>query len=40
MISTFYKSSIGKKWIVGITGLILLLFVIGHLIGNLQIFIG
>ncbi|MGC3989614.1 MAG: succinate dehydrogenase cytochrome b subunit [Chthoniobacteraceae bacterium] len=40
MISTFYKSSIGKKWIVGITGLILLLFVIGHLIGNLQIFLG
>jgi len=40
MISSLYKSSIGKKWIVGITGLILLLFVIGHLIGNLQIFIG
>ncbi|PYJ40776.1 MAG: succinate dehydrogenase, partial [Verrucomicrobia bacterium] len=39
-ISSFYLSSIGKKMIVAITGMILLLFVIGHLIGNLQIFLG
>jgi len=39
-ISSFYLSSIGKKMIVAITGVILLLFVIGHLIGNLQIFLG
>lgn len=36
----FYKSSIGKKFIVAITGIILILFVIGHLLGNLQIFLG
>jgi succinate dehydrogenase / fumarate reductase, cytochrome b subunit len=36
----FYQSSIGKKFIVAITGIILILFVIGHLLGNLQIFLG
>lgn len=36
----FYRSSIGKKIIVAVTGIILILFVIGHLLGNLQIFIG
>ena len=30
----------GKKIIVAVTGIILILFVIGHLLGNLQIFIG
>jgi succinate dehydrogenase / fumarate reductase cytochrome b subunit len=32
------NSSIGKKWIVAITGLSLVGFVIGHMLGNLQIF--
>jgi succinate dehydrogenase / fumarate reductase cytochrome b subunit len=36
----FYRSSIGKKMIVAITGVILIVFVIGHLVGNLQIFLG
>ena len=35
----FYQSSIGKKWVVALTGLALVGFVIGHLIGNLQIFL-
>lgn len=39
VIATFCRSSIGRKIIVAITGLILLLFVIGHLLGNLQIFL-
>jgi succinate dehydrogenase / fumarate reductase cytochrome b subunit len=39
-IGTFYHSSVGKKMIVAVTGVILLLFVIGHLLGNLQIFLG
>ena len=39
-ISTFYRSSVGKKMIVAITGVILILFVVGHLLGNLQIFLG
>ena len=36
----FYQSSIGKKWVVALTGAILILFVIGHMLGNLQIFLG
>jgi succinate dehydrogenase / fumarate reductase cytochrome b subunit len=40
ILAAFYRSSIGKKMIVAITGIILILFVIGHLLGNLQIFIG
>lgn len=39
-ILPFYRSSIGRKVIVAVTGIILLLFVIGHLLGNLQIFLG
>lgn len=39
-ISSFYHSSVGKKMIVALTGIVLILFVIGHLLGNLQIFLG
>ena len=39
-LSAFYRSSVGKKFIVALTGIILILFVIGHLLGNLQIFLG
>ena len=39
-ISPFYRSSIGKKMIIAVTGVILILFVVGHLLGNLQIFLG
>lgn len=35
----FYNSSIGKKWIVALTGLVLVGYVLGHLVGNLQIFL-
>jgi succinate dehydrogenase / fumarate reductase cytochrome b subunit len=35
-----FSSPIGRKWIVAITGIILILFVIGHLIGNFSIFLG
>jgi len=33
------ESSIGKKWIVALTGLVLVAYVLGHLAGNLQIFL-
>jgi succinate dehydrogenase / fumarate reductase, cytochrome b subunit len=39
-ISAFLHSSVGRKIIVALTGIILILFVIGHLLGNLQIFLG
>jgi len=37
---SFYQSSIGKKWIVALTGVILVGFIVGHLLGNLQVFLG
>jgi len=38
--ATFFGSSIGKKVVMAATGLVLLGFVIGHMIGNLQIYLG
>jgi succinate dehydrogenase / fumarate reductase cytochrome b subunit len=35
-----YDSTIGKKAIMAVTGLILFGFLVGHMLGNLQIFIG
>jgi succinate dehydrogenase / fumarate reductase cytochrome b subunit len=37
---TLYRSTIGKKAIMAVTGLLLVLFVIGHMAGNLQVFLG
>lgn len=38
--SAFYQSVIGKKIIMAVTGFILSGFVLGHMIGNLQVFAG
>ena len=38
--ATLFDSSIGKKVVMAVTGLILFGFVIGHMIGNLQVFLG
>src|SRR5688572_4108019 len=40
LISRTWGSSLGKKYIMAITGCALFGFVVGHLIGNLQIFLG
>ena len=40
LIQNIFKSSLGKKYVMAVSGLILLLFVLGHLAGNLQIFLG
>src|SRR5512141_2489947 len=40
IITHIFKSSLGKKYIMAVTGFFLFLFVIGHLVGNLQIFGG
>jgi succinate dehydrogenase / fumarate reductase, cytochrome b subunit len=37
---TFYRSTIGKKVLMAVTGIGLIVFVIGHMAGNLQVFIG
>src|SRR5882762_2783015 len=40
IISRVFNSSLGKKYVMAISGLIMFLFVIAHLAGNLQIFLG
>ncbi len=39
-IIKFYNSSIGKKIVMAVTGLMLIGFVVVHLLGNFQIFLG
>lgn len=34
-----WRSSLGKKYIMSVSGLVLVAYVVGHLIGNLQIFL-
>lgn len=38
IVSGIFKSSLGKKYLMAGSGALLLLFVIGHLVGNLQVF--
>src|SRR5207247_966747 len=38
LVARTWKSSLGKKYIMAVTGCVLFLFVIGHLLGNLQVF--
>jgi len=40
LITNIFRSSLGKKFIMAVSGFVLFLFVIGHLAGNLQIFLG
>ena len=40
LYSRAYHSSLGKKYLMAITGLALFLFVIVHMAGNLQVFLG
>src|SRR5204863_5073325 len=39
-VARFYESTIGKKAIMAVTGLILFGFLIAHMLGNLQVFLG
>lgn len=36
----FLRSSVGGKYLVAVTGLVLTLFVVVHMLGNLQVFLG
>src|SRR4051812_2201809 len=40
LIKGMFDSSLGKKYIMAITGLVMLGFVILHMLGNLQVFLG
>jgi succinate dehydrogenase / fumarate reductase cytochrome b subunit len=39
-VLTLYDTTIGKKAVMAVTGLVLLGFVIGHMLGNLQVYLG
>ncbi|HTR19541.1 MAG TPA: succinate dehydrogenase cytochrome b subunit [Gemmatimonadales bacterium] len=39
-VQTLTHSLVGKKILMAVTGIVLLLFVIGHMIGNLKVFMG
>lgn len=36
----FYRSGVGKKWVMAVTGIILMGFVFGHMVGNLKMYQG
>lgn len=40
IITNIFTSSLGKKYIMAVTGFFLFAFVVGHLVGNLQVFLG
>lgn len=40
LVSRIWKSTIGRKLLVALTGVVLTLFLAGHLIGNLLVFVG
>jgi len=40
VITNIFRSSLGKKYIMAVSGFVLFLFVVGHLAGNLQFFLG
>jgi succinate dehydrogenase / fumarate reductase cytochrome b subunit len=39
-ILRFWRSAVGKKWVMAVTGIMLLGFVLFHMIGNLKIYLG
>src|SRR6266481_7176028 len=40
IVTRLFHSSLGRKFIMAMSGSILFLFVLGHLVGNLQVFLG
>jgi succinate dehydrogenase / fumarate reductase, cytochrome b subunit len=40
IVSNIFGSSLGKKYVMAVTGFVMFVFVLGHLAGNLQIFLG
>jgi succinate dehydrogenase cytochrome b subunit len=39
-LAAFYRSTVGKKAAMAVSGIVLFVFLFGHLAGNLQIFLG
>jgi succinate dehydrogenase / fumarate reductase cytochrome b subunit len=39
-LSSLYRSSVGKKILMAVTGVVLIFFVVVHMLGNLKVFLG
>ena len=39
-LGRFYSTAVGKKWVMALTGIAIMLFLVEHLIGNLTLFFG
>jgi succinate dehydrogenase / fumarate reductase cytochrome b subunit len=40
LLQSFFGSTLGRKYVMAVSGAALFLFVIGHMLGNLQLFLG
>ncbi|MGH7994939.1 MAG: succinate dehydrogenase cytochrome b subunit [Opitutaceae bacterium] len=40
LLGTFFRTTIGRKFLMALSGVVLIAFIVGHLIGNLQVFSG
>lgn len=36
----FYRSDVGKKWVMAVTGIALLGYILAHMLGNLKVYLG
>jgi succinate dehydrogenase / fumarate reductase cytochrome b subunit len=36
----FYRSAVGKKWVMAVTGIILIAYVVVHMVGNFKLYLG
>jgi succinate dehydrogenase / fumarate reductase cytochrome b subunit len=36
----FWRSAVGKKWLMAVSGIVLLGYVLAHMVGNLKVFLG
>jgi succinate dehydrogenase / fumarate reductase cytochrome b subunit len=40
VLTGFYQATVGKKYVMAVSGIVLWLYVVGHMLGNLQVFAG
>jgi succinate dehydrogenase / fumarate reductase, cytochrome b subunit len=40
LVTRVWQSSLGRKYLMGLSGCALFVFVVGHMVGNLQVFLG
>lgn len=36
----FYRSAVGKKWVMAVTGVVLIGYLVAHMVGNLKVYLG